>query len=364
MEETQQIITIKKDYSILIFRIIGMVCILLCHIGTAIGSGLIAQTFDVGVQFFLFISGYLYANKKISSPLDFLLKRYIRITIPCLVMVVICLIASEIMGNMFSYYSLLLYVTNLQGYYHLFEFIPQIALIEGSHHLWFITVLFVCYILTIIVKYFEGKVYIRNKVAQIATMCLIVVVSFVGAYFGFRLDYILVYFIGYGISKFAIKSNLKAIIISFAAMIVLIACRLVLKKYCDENGDILLYTQIVIPMTYITITVFAFFAIKYIVNMIQDKPKIDKILGSKALSKVDELSFFVYISHYIFLVHNISIFETELNIVLKILIFIIETCIASICLYYINKLIGYCMKRRKPKEENVDKEKPCESQLK
>ena len=40
------------NHSILLTRIFATLFILLCHIGTAINSSLIAQTFSVGVQIF------------------------------------------------------------------------------------------------------------------------------------------------------------------------------------------------------------------------------------------------------------------------------------------------------------------------
>ena len=339
MEESVQQKNVEKDYSILVFRILGMLFILLCHIGTAINSGIIAQTFEVGVQFFLFISGYLYANKTITSAKSFLIKRYIKVTIPCLILVVICLIVNLILSSAFSWYSLLLYVTNTQGYYHLFEFIPNIQLINGTQHLWFITVLFVCYLIMLCVKKVENKQI--GSTWKVFISIIAVLITFVGAYFGARLDYVLVFFLGYYFKKFAIKTNIRSLLISFAIMVMFSAARLVLKKYCDENGDIPLYTQLAIPLAYIAITVFAYIFIKYIVDFLMKYEKAKTFLQSKFLAKIDEISFFIYIGHYILLVDEISIFNYDINLALKIIIFLAETIVFSFILYYLNKVILY-----------------------
>ena len=347
MEESLQNKNNEKDYSILVFRILGMLFILICHIGTAINSGIIAQTFEVGVQFFLFISGYLYANKTIDSAKSFLIKRYIKITIPCLILVVICIVVNIALNTSFSWYSLLLYSTNTQGYYHLFEFIPQIKLIDGTQHLWFITVLFVCYLLMILVKKIENKQL--NKTQQLIIGIIVTIITFVAAYFGARLDYVLVFYLGYYFKKLSIKTSLLTLLISFVVMAMFIVFRFLLKKYCDENGDIPLYTQLVIPMTYIAITIFAFIFIKIIIDKLIKYEKIKAILQSKIISKIDELSFFIYIGHYILLVDKISIFNYDIHIVLQILIFLVETTVMAVILFYLYKAVLYVFEAIKNK---------------
>ena len=57
----------KKDVSIQIVRICAMFSILACHLVQELNNSKIAQLaqfFNVGVYIFLFLSGYLYGNKK------------------------------------------------------------------------------------------------------------------------------------------------------------------------------------------------------------------------------------------------------------------------------------------------------------
>ena len=73
----------KKDLSITLYRVIAMLFILLCHIGTHYSQGIIAEGFKVGVQMFLLLSGYLAAknvHKKIQISKVF--SRILRLMIP------------------------------------------------------------------------------------------------------------------------------------------------------------------------------------------------------------------------------------------------------------------------------------------
>lgn len=57
----------NKDYSISILRVIGMISIVLCHFFGWLKINALAQFLNYGVYLFLFISGYLYANKQIDN---------------------------------------------------------------------------------------------------------------------------------------------------------------------------------------------------------------------------------------------------------------------------------------------------------
>ena len=54
------------DYGIGFARLLAMISIVICHVFQALESPL-CYYFNVGVQVFLFISGYLYGKKRISD---------------------------------------------------------------------------------------------------------------------------------------------------------------------------------------------------------------------------------------------------------------------------------------------------------
>ena len=57
-----------RNSSVVVLRVLGMMLIILCHIIAYYtfvpGSDLLSQVFNVGVQVFLLISGYLYGEKQ------------------------------------------------------------------------------------------------------------------------------------------------------------------------------------------------------------------------------------------------------------------------------------------------------------
>ena len=77
----------KNDISLL--RVVSMFLIILCHIikyyDFIPGSKILGQVFNVGVEIFFLISGYLYAGKMISFYLDWYKERIRKIYFPVLI---------------------------------------------------------------------------------------------------------------------------------------------------------------------------------------------------------------------------------------------------------------------------------------
>jgi hypothetical protein len=65
----------ERSASIAYVRLFAMLCILTCHIFQTLGNEL-AWWFNIGVQIFLFISGFLYGQKVYNSPLLILKKQF------------------------------------------------------------------------------------------------------------------------------------------------------------------------------------------------------------------------------------------------------------------------------------------------
>ncbi len=323
----------NKNVTVLIYRIIAAIFILLCHIGTAINNGIIAQFFVGGVQFFLFISGYLYGNKQIEKPCLWLRKRFFRLMLPVSIYVLVCLIVALVFNTNFSWFSLPLYITDLQGYYHFFEFIPEIRLIEGTQHLWFLTVIFICYILTLVVQKIS---FFNSKKKNISLFIIAVIVCFVASYFGLRLDYVLTFFIGYFVKKSKINTSTKSVVFSFIFVVSAVSIRLLLKKYCDENGDLAIYTQVVVPLSCISIALFTYFIVDLIVIKTECLLLLGKIYRSNFLFFIANFTFYIYISHYIFIDGRLSTFKYDLNIMLKIVLFIVLSILLGLVLYGID----------------------------
>lgn len=75
------------DYSISAIRFVAMFSIIACHIMQYLGCEL-AWWFNVGVQMFLCISGYLYGGKSIKNDCAFLQKTFSKILVDYYVVVI------------------------------------------------------------------------------------------------------------------------------------------------------------------------------------------------------------------------------------------------------------------------------------
>ncbi len=134
----------EKDYSISFVRCVAMIFIVACHMmqrddfstdiyGAHIGW---AFWFNVGVQMFLFISGYLYGKKKIIDTVAFFKKSFPKLLIDYYIFSFVMLIV--------IHYSTLLEV-DYSGVLALLTFSGTIS---GLEHLWFIPTILFCYLLT------------------------------------------------------------------------------------------------------------------------------------------------------------------------------------------------------------------------
>ena len=109
--------------------------IILCHFFQYYDNEL-CRWFNVGVQVFFVISGFLYGKKEIVNPLHFLFKGFKKIIVPYWI---------------FLCFAVLLYYIFYRSYLSLTDVIKAFlcsGTIEGLGHLWFIGYILFCYLLT------------------------------------------------------------------------------------------------------------------------------------------------------------------------------------------------------------------------
>lgn len=139
----------SQSNAISIIRVMAMILIVSCHITQGYGHS-IAFILNVGVQLFFLISGFLYGKVEIPSTIDFYKKRIVKIYLPFIIVVLLFAGIYKIFGvESLSWRHLIPYAFNLQAFA-----MP----IEGFNHLWFLSVIMICYIITPMVKYL-----LRNK---------------------------------------------------------------------------------------------------------------------------------------------------------------------------------------------------------
>lgn len=283
----------KKNVNIQLIRIISMFFILFCHFCNEMHNkygNILGQFFNVGVFIFLFISGYLFGKKEIKNIKEWYIKRFCRIFIPVWIWTIIINIVYLIKGQEISLIGVISYVFNLQGFF---------GATEGLEHLWFLSLIMICYLITPILEKLRNMT--SSSFKYLIVLVGIVIVSILVSYSNVKIGrymfecalYIFAYYYSFNEKKYSlmkIKSWIFIVVI-FISMII----RTILKKYIDTT---IIYTNFVVLFTQSVIAISVFFIIK--------KMKFD-IKGQKIISYInnlDEVTFYIYIVHYAFCVRS------------------------------------------------------------
>lgn len=124
-----------RDASISAIRLIAMLMIIICHIMQYYNNDS-CRWFNVGVQIFFVISGYLYGGKKIDKPLDFINKGFKKILIPYWLFLILAIILYVFFARDCINLKILVKAFLCSG------------TLQGLGHLWFVGYILFCYLLT------------------------------------------------------------------------------------------------------------------------------------------------------------------------------------------------------------------------
>ena len=183
----------RKKYIILL-RTLAMLSIIIGHLLSSSNISYIkslGQFCYIGVILFFFISGFLYGTKKINR--GFLVNRIKKVFLPALLFSVIILFIYYFIGtinNKSLIKYLIIYGMNLQYFFdYLF----------GIGHLWFISIIMLCYNFTILLNKMTNK---NLKTLVFAFIILTILSLFVSQIISQLLIYVLVYVCGYLYGRF------------------------------------------------------------------------------------------------------------------------------------------------------------------
>lgn len=308
----------KKDTHIQIIRIVAMLSIILCHIVQESNNKYIVmsgQFFNIGVYIFLLISGYLYSNKTIEIK-KFYKDRFFKIILP-MYLFLIPIYCIQLNKGTFDIWKFLTYLLNLQG---VFNRIP------GAAHLWFLTAIFLCYLVL------PGFQKIREDRRKIKYFNIILAVTtFTLCYLNRNLGTIFVCLCTYSIGYFYLRKIYTMKVNKIIIIIVFIfdlGLRLIFKMLFDET---ILYDLIIVGITQIIASICIILLIK--------KINLEKISNSKIINLLDKYSFYVYITHYFFMTGSASVMSVTPYLGVNTVIMLFLSVGYAIILFYINDLI-------------------------
>ena len=261
-------IEISKEESnvISLVRILAMASIVLCHILQAYGNPL-AWRFNVGVQIFLVLSGYLYGHKEIHNWVTWLWQRFKKLYIPCFLYCAVTLTVLHYFAG--QNVGWLDYIT--------------ISAVDGISHLWFMKAIFLCYAITPLLS------YLRRWGGHWLYLILIAIGIVEFGYFHIAQEYfswVWLYSMGYFFPL--LKDSYKRYVwIAFGAIAIIVTIYLQFPH--DRNMADLWHYVCGLAFCIIPIQLIRFS--RY----------------STIIKKLDSYSFHVYITHHIYLVGPLSL---------------------------------------------------------
>ena len=336
-----------RDNTITVARTVGMVFIVLCHLfgyGPISSLSFLSEVFNVGTSLFLFISGFLYGKKSIEKVPSWYFARYKRICFPMYIWVVIVFIYRFFcVTHTAEPIKYLLYALNLQGLPFVFNKLEySVFSIIDTDQLWFLTVIMLCYLIVPLLSKIKPWFTEKSTAVKALIIAAFLILQSGLAFVGININYFLIFTTGYFVSAIW-KRKLSGG--KFAIMSAICAAALAFRFLCAvyfQSGTA--YTGIIVPITQDIFAVWIYLAIFKISENLS-KP-FNSIAQSKAMKYIDELSFYIYMTHFIFIAGSLRTLNITSSVALNILITLVLIIISAVIL---NLLCRFIL-NRKPKK--------------
>lgn len=300
---------------------LSMLMIISCHIMQYYDFEL-AWWFNVGVQIFLCISGFLYGQKNIDNATDFYNKRLKKILIPYYLV----FISFGIIGFLFA-----------RDVFSIKNFAMGLFLcstIKGAEHLWFITTILMCYLITPLLQEYRNKHVHGERTIVIYSIVGVIITSvLIQGFTTFNPAWICCYVIGY-----ALGMNEKCKYINEKVLMVITGIIAVagnaLQIYLDYIASIdFTGFGIIKNYNHVMLGVFIFLLLK----LIFEKVDLNKI--GKFFKLSDEYSFEVYLVHQLLILGPFSLLTLTGNVLVRIAIVFLAICVLTVLLKKTEKVV-------------------------
>lgn len=324
---------LTRDSSISLIRLTGTVCILLCHLSSWFGIAALAQLFNVGVPVFLLISGFLYGGKTI-RPRSFFANRYLRLTLPIgLFVLLLSVYLFFFARESASFGTIGLYMLNLQGLNFVCGYIPYTELCTGTGHLWFLTVLFICYLCLPLVSKCEKRIAFTREVRMVFLIVSCVAVALL-VQVQLYVSYFQIFFIGYFCRKFNLRIRCRTWLFWSGLTAAGIAVRLFFVLRGMDGTDWYL-SVVALQQNVLAFWIFASFRFVYA----RRASLLDAIAENKFIKHADSLSYYVYIVHYMFLVGPFDVSALGIERIPECFVFLLATILCAEALRGLTMLV-------------------------
>ena len=160
-------ISAEESNAIVIIRATAMFSIILCHLFQAYDNYL-ASVFNIGVQVFLVMSGYLYGKKTITNWSQWAEKRFMKLYVPYFIVAATAtLLLLYFKPETIKWYKIIALLINVQGFRLVFhDYIPPLSF-SGLSHLWFMTAIMFAYFTTPLLQ----------KLKKYSELCMVILLG-------------------------------------------------------------------------------------------------------------------------------------------------------------------------------------------
>lgn len=298
-----------KDYKLSAIRIVATMMIVLCHILQYYGYFL-AWWLNVGVPIFFILSGYLFGKKHIYNKNEWYKKRFLRIYIPYFIYIMIVSVIYAIFyNNYFEAKTVIIQVLCLQGF---------LKSMRNLEHLWFITFILLCYLITPFLKRKDRFVFYS-----------IIFIMFILTKNN-KFLWIYSYILGYKISQYKLydhfTSNYYILIVIF--MMVSNVFKIFSNKLivCNQLLDLINFLSHTFLGLFIATSVYL---LENHFHFIQNSYR---LVGKY----IDKYSYEIYVVHHIFILGDFSVLALTGNLYINLMIVIFLVVLSSFIIKYIS----------------------------
>ena len=309
-----------RNSAISLIRRLSMLMIISCHIMQYYDLEL-AWWFNVGVQIFLCISGFLYGQKNIDSVTDFYNKRLKKILIPYYLVFILFGIAEFIFAR--DVFSIKDFAMGL----------ILCSIIKEAGHLWFIPTILMCYLITPLLQGYRNK-YVKEKrtIVVFTVLGAIITSVLIQGFTTFNPAWICCYVIGYALGMNEKDEYISEKVLMIIAGIIAIAGNAI-QIYCDYIADIdFTGFGIIKNYNHVMLGVFIFLILK----VIFEKVNLNRI--RKLLKLSDVYSFEVYLVHQLLILGPFSLLALTRFSSVNILIMLTGVFILALLLKKVEKI--------------------------
>lgn len=287
----------KNYYFATWLRAAATISILLCHYVAQSQYAILnmsAQFFNIGVDIFIILSGFLFGVRKggTESAGAWYIKRLRRIFVPYELFVVLLFIVHAVCAHNLWDADWIWLLFGLQG--------SRVGVL-GAEQTWFITPLLMCYLITpLLDKYIDEK----RSARQIAILCgVMILLPLIWAMisdpaYSTLLSLISYYTLAFIVGRYFDKIRLTKplALIAFFVMCLAFGIRLLGRHFYDAT---ILYGRIICGYTQ-TVAAFCIFCIFAVL--------FETVKPPKSVVQFSEISFEIYLVHYMFCVGPVSLF--------------------------------------------------------